>query len=241
MIKITDLFSFQPNGASTAVPLQIKLGSRSGWYEDTADIQTVSNSEYIGEIVSQITYSKRAVSFQIPVHDDNLQTAVRNICSLFRPSKQPGKLIYNGERYLSCYPSGTPTVQDVSDTFAWVTVSLTAANPFWYDAGTPTVYSSGDTITNSGDFDAELTMTAAANTITLAVGGTTVSTITARTGQTLTGCTIEVSDNTISIKSGSTNVLQRADINSTYALVPPGESVITGANNITIKQRWFGV
>lgn len=245
---MTDLFSYKPNGSTTAVPLQIKLGSRNGWYEDTADIQTVNNSEYVGEIVSQITYSKRAISFQSPVHADtadNLQTAVRAICTMFRPQKQPGKLYYKNERYINVYPSGTPKVTDVSETFAWVTVSLTAANPFWYDATTPTVYSSGQTITNSGDFDAEVTFTASNSaTITFASGDGTFATIRSRGSSSypLTGLIFTITDNEITVKNSSgSNRLYYCDINSDYPLIPVGQSSITGANNITIKQRWFGV
>lgn len=237
------LFSYLPYGTAEAAPLQIKLGSRSGWYDDSAEIQTANNSEYVGEIISQITYGKRALSFQCPVYAssaDNLQTEIRNICALFRPTKQPGRLYYKDERYINVHPSGTPSVTDVSETFAWVTISLTAVNPFWYDAETPTVYNSGDTITNAGTYDAEVSFTAAANTITLSVGGTVTHTITARSGQSLSGCVFTISDNSISVLSGTTNALWKADISSQYFLIPVGQSVITGANNITIKQRWNG-
>lgn len=243
---MTTPFSYKPYGAASATPIDILIGSASGISADTAEIQTTYNSIYVGEVVSRITQSKRPVSFRIPVVSDtpaNLNTAIRTYSALFTPSENPAQFICGWntpERYLNVYPSGSPEVEYQTDTVAFLTVNLVAPNPYWYDSSTPTTYASGQTITNTGMYPAPVRMTVdtGSTAVTLSVGGTVVSTISRRGTESIEGASISVSDSAVSATISGTNALSRFDISSDWFMVPPGQSVVTGASGITIQQRW---
>lgn len=241
---MTSPFSYQKYGAASPTSITVLLGSASGLHNDTAEIQTAYTSKYIGEIVTRITHSKRPVSFRIPVSAStpaDLDTAIRSYCTMFTPSNNPAKLIYTHNttsRYLSVYPSGTPDVEYQSNTVAFLTVNLVAGDPYWYDNSTPVVYSS--TVTNNGDYPAPVQLTVTSTgPVTLSVNGNVVSTISRRnTSQSIANTVIYVDDKSVYATQSNLNVLNKFDISSQWFMVPVGTSVIAGASNITIKQRW---
>ena len=216
---------------------KVQLGSASGFEGNTGTVSTISNADYSAMLMTRISRESRELSLTIPVYNATetaQETEENQYLSWFRQSENPGRLEFTRDdgttRVIDVYVSrGYPTRTRVCSTMSWLKVGFTAVNPYWR-AQTP-VTTSGS-FTNDGDYPATVVITPTADTVTYGGG-----TITARTGQSIIGVTITITDSEISAVSGSTNVLHRIDLSSSFGLLPVGTSTITGGS-MQVTKRW---
>lgn len=121
-----------------------------------------------------------------------------------------------------------------------VTIRLVAHDPYFYG---PVLRQNavGNICTVENTGNAELTpcrIKLSANTCT---NTTTGQVMTARGGQTVTGCIVDIKDTGVAAELDGANVLGRFTYDSQFPMLIPGTNVISGAEWVEFMPRWGGV
>lgn len=121
-----------------------------------------------------------------------------------------------------------------------VTIRLVAHDPYWYGPVLRQTAVGGlCTVQNTGN--AELTpcrIRVAANVVT---NTTTGQTLYARSGQTIVGAVVDITDTGVTAELDGANALGRFAYDSQFPMLAPGTNVISGVEWVEFRPRWEGV
>ena len=119
-------------------------------------------------------------------------------------------------------------------------ITLTAPDPHFYSVTEITQTGSGTiTLTNAGTAGkTPCTLTLSANT---AGNTTTGESMSARTGQTVSGAVVTSDDAGVTAVLNGTNVLNRFTLDSDFFMLVPGQNVLTGVSQVKYRPRWNGI
>jgi len=239
---MSSLTFIDSGGVSHSLP-DVRLGSKHGFEGNTGTIETISNSTYTAVLMTKISRNSRTIGLTIPVYETTaalLETALSTLYSWFKQTDTPGTLVYTRDdgtsRKIPVYVSqGYPAItSQESNTCVMLEVQFTACDPYW-SATTATAISSGTAVTNDGDYPAPVIITANSSAVTFT--GSTTGTISSVSGQSINGAVITITDDIVTVKSGSVNWLYKVNANSVFPLLNTGTTTVTGASGTFIK-RW---
>lgn len=244
-----------------SIPLD--LGSPESFIilRDGIDGYSGITSEYTDEaspnrmrhIIRQTAYTPREFGFDVLIvgscRDDILRKR-QLLLDAFSPTRGAGTLYKQvpgiGVVSITCRPvRGYPDIRDGLAPGAQArsqvaTIRLTAADPYFY-GGTVRVTASGGvcTVVNAGN--AELTPCRIKLSADTCSNTTTGQTMTARSGQTVTGAEVDIKDSGVTAELDGANVLGRFSYDSCFPALAPGENLITGAEWVEYRPRWGGI
>lgn len=235
-------FTFIDSSSTSHTIPGVRLGSKRGFEGNTGTVETISNSTYTAVLMTRINRNSRTIGLTIPViaaTSSALESSLSTYLSWFRQTETPGKLRYTRDdttsREIPVYiAQGYPVVTYETNTFAWLEVQFIACDPYW-SSTTATSITSGTAVTNDGDYPAPLTLIAGASTVTFS--GATTGSITSVSGQSISSAVITITDDAVTVVSGTSNWLYKVNINSVFPMLSTGSTTITGASG-TFRKRW---
>lgn len=243
--------------------IQLDLGSPGSFIilRDGIDGYSGTTSEYADEAVPnrmrhairQTSYTPREFGFDVLIlgncRDDILRKR-QLLLDAFSPTHGAGTLYKQvpgiGIVSITCRPvRGYPDIRDglapgTQARTQVATIRLTAHDPYFYGPSV-TVTASGGVCTVQNEGNAELTPCRIKLSADTCTNTTTGQTMTARSGQTISGATVDIKDTGVTAELDGANILGRFSYDSQFPALTPGENLITGAEWVEYRPRWGGI